>query len=850
MRFSVRVYRLLLKLYPATFRERYEAALERQFKDEYAEVTGRSQLGVLWLRTLLDFARSMPLQVAQEIGQDSRHALRTWRRSPFQALSILAVLAIAVGANTGVYSILDALLLRSLPFAEPHRLAVLDRGAPVPVFNRNAFYDWSQRSQYLENSTVYSSYFVNLDAGRSTGRARLTETSRTFFPMLGVRPLLGRGFDADDETPGRDPVAIIAHGLWLQQFGGDHRVIGSVVRLNGVPLTIVGVAPPGFDYPTKTQIWSSTVWEFMRIPKTGVTFWSVVGRLRPELSWRQAREAFAVDMRALFPPGHTPSQPPVLTPLRESLAGPVRQASFVLMGGTALLLLLACANIANVLLARTLARATEMKVRQALGASRARLVQQLLTEALLMALIAGVTGLTVAWWSTGLAALAQPAPLESQAYAVLDWRVLGFTAVMVAAIGVIFGVGPAVYAVRAGFAGASRVATPSVVHRRASGLLVAAQITITIVLLTGSLALGRTFVALLRVDSGFDVTSLVSVRASFAGAGYTEKGRARVYAEEGIRRISEIPGVVSASATELLPLAIGAHGLFGYTVDGTGPELPATVVPIAHQYFQTLGTRVLAGREFVAADLSSSEPIAIVNEELARRIGSDPRSFIGRRLVESGGSRLIVGVVQGIRDGGPSYTPQPQIFLPSRTPLALTFVARVAGDARDHLALIRDAVAVVDPKVTVFDAKTMEQRLEETLARPKVYATSVVFFGGLALLLAIVGLHGVVAHAVVRRTREMAIRLALGTTPMRLRGRVLGQTVAWVLLGAIPGIAVALSAGGYVRNLIPDADASLVTTCALVSVGTVTLAAAASWWASHRVSRLEIMSILRLDTGD
>jgi putative ABC transport system permease protein len=474
-----------------------------------------------------------------------------------------------------------------------------------------------------------------------------------------------------------------------------------------------------------------------------------------------------------------------------------------------------------------------------------------LTETVLMAAIAGTIGLLVAWWSTRLAALVQPPSLTSQAYEVLDWRVLGFSAALTLITGVIFGVGPAVYAVRGCFAVSSRTATPSTGQGRASGLLVAAQMTITIVLLTGSLALGRTFVGLLQVNPGFDVRPLVSLHVSFAGAGY-EGGRAREYYLEAIQRMRQVPGVVAASATQFLPLASGAHMASRFTIDSTGPETLATFVPIAPEYFRTLGTRVLAGREFTPSDLSSGESIVIINEELARVFGH-PASAVGRRLVDARSARTIVGVVQGMRDSGPTYAPEPQAFVPSRSPASLIFVARVngtTGAARDYLAPIRAAVAAVDPKVPVFDVKTMDERLDETLARPKVYATSVIFFGGLALLMAIVGLHGVVAHAVARRTREMAIRLALGTTPRRLRSRVLGRALGWVLLGAIPGIAVTLVSGGYLRNLIRGADGSLVATCAAVSAGTFALAAFASWWGSHRVSQLEIMSILRVETGD
>jgi putative ABC transport system permease protein len=803
----------------------------------------------LWVRTLWDLARSLPGQLAREIGQDAHHALRRWRHEPLQALSVLAVLAIAVGVNTGVYSVLDALLLRSLPFAEPERLASLDR-APIPMANAAAFDEWRRHSAYLADAAVHSSLEVNLDTGREVGRARLTETSSTFFSVLGRQPIIGRGFEAGDETPGTEPRAVISHALWQQQFGGDPRVIGASVRLNGTPLTIVGVAPPGLDYPAKTHIWSSTLWDFRRVPKTGVIFRLTIGRLQSGLTWAQAQQAFDVEVRSRQKPGAARGGvPPALTPLQTSLAGPVRQASLVLMAGAALLLLLACANIANLMLARVLARESELKIRLSLGASRGRVIQQLLTETVLLAVLAGTSGLLVAWWITSLAALVQPPALASQAYAVLDWRVLGFTAAITLATGLIFGIVPAWSVTRRRLETPSRTTTASPRLRVISGCLVAAQVTIAIVLVTGSAGLGRTFVGLLRVEPGFDVRSLVSLNVSFAGAGYDAPAKTQAYLRDAYERIQRLPGVRSASATEFLPLASGGYMAGRFTVDNTGPETLATVVPVSPRYFQTMGTRVVAGREFTDADLTSDEPIAVVNEPLARLFG-DLSSVIGHRLTDGRSTRVIVGVVQGMYDNGPIYAPEPQAFVVSRAPASVMLVASVDGNVRDALGPIRGAVASVDPKVAVFDAKTMAERLDETLARPKVYTTSVAFFGGLALLLAIVGVHGVVSHAVVQRTREMAIRLALGSTPSRLRGRLLSRTLGWVLLGALPGVVVSLVTGGYVRNLLRGANASLTAASASAFGATLVVAIAAIWWATRHVRALDVMAILRLEIGE
>jgi putative ABC transport system permease protein len=294
---SLRVYRWLVRLYPAGFRERYRAPLEQQFKDDYSDVRGGFGLLRFWGHTLIDFAISMPPQFAREIRQDSLHALRIWRRSPLHTAFAVAVLAIAIGANTGVFSVLNALLLRSLPFHEPERLAELHMfSAPGAMRDPSVFHEWRQNSAYLADATTYVSSEVNLEGTQQHAqRVRLTETASNFFSLFGRQPVLGRAFASGEDAQGRGGVAVIAHGLWQQLFGGDPRVVGSTLRVNGAALTIVGVAPAGFDYPQKTAVWSPTAFDFAHIPKTGVNMWVTLGRLAPALTWEQARQAFEAE---------------------------------------------------------------------------------------------------------------------------------------------------------------------------------------------------------------------------------------------------------------------------------------------------------------------------------------------------------------------------------------------------------------------------------------------------------------------------------------------------------------------------------------------------------------------------
>ena len=846
MRLSERLYRWLLRLYPARFREEYGTPLQRQFRDEYRDVASASSALRLWFRTLLDLARSVPVQVAREFSLDARHTLRLWRRRPLHTAFAMAVLTIAIGANTGVFSVLNALLLRSLPFHQPERLAAMWMFLPGGPSNPKVFHDWRRNSHYAADAFNYTSSEVNLEGVSQATRIRLTETSWNFFNVLGTRPWLGRGFAEGEDNPGTDGVAVIGYGLWQQLYGGQVGALGTALKVNGVPLTIVGIAPPAFDYPRGTAVWSSTVFDYQRIPKTTVAFWFAVARLKDGLSWSQASQAFEAEAYAASPHRRTADvmNRPALVALREELAGPVRQASLVLMAGAGLLLLLACANLANFLLAHTRAREQELMIRTALGASRGRLTQQLLTETVLLSGVATIAGLLVAWWITAAAFAVQPAQLASQAYSILDWQVLAFAALVSIVTGMLFGAGPVLYVSRRMFAVSGRTATPARRHTRIKSALILVQVAVTIVLLTGSAALGRTFLALLRVDNGYALDTVATMAVSFAGTPYMGE-RSRLYVDQAVRRLKEIPQVVSVSAGQSLPLTIEGYSAGQFNVDGAGTATLATTIPVAADYFATLGGRIVAGREFARPDLESSERIAIVNEDFARTFGG-VGSMVGRTVTAARGEpRRIVGVVRSMRAGGPLYPSHPQLFLPSRASSQLTFVVKVAGPATDRLAIVRDALASVDRKVPVFDVKTMEERLDETLARPRFYAIAVSFFGGLALFLSVIGVYGVVSSACGERLRELGIRLALGTTPTRVRVLLARRIVLLVAAGAAMGSLLASAAARPLHDLIPGSDATLATMIAIAIGGTLGIAVVATWAATRRVARLDIMSALR-----
>ena len=847
---SLRLYRWFLKLYPATFRENYAGLLEREFRDELRDSTGIATLSILWIQLIADLAVSVPLQLAREIAQDARHTLRLWSRRPWQTAFAIIALAVGTGASTGVFSVVNALLLRSLPFQDPGRLAYLTNFF-APHDSAAQFHEWRKQSSYLNDTALFEPFDANLGGAGEWHRAHIVQVSSNFFSVLGTQPVVGRGFALGDDVdgtgwglPGRNAVAVIGYGLWQALFGGDPKILGATIRLDGIPLTVVGVAPPGFDYPDKAVLWKPAA--FSR----GNNGWEVVARLKRGVAWAQARQAFAAEADRLWPE-RTPLQriqfPSRIIDLRDQLAGPTKNASLVLMASVAFILLIACTNVANLLLARTADRAAELSIRSALGASRARLSQQLLTECVLLALAASIAGVFVALWTTSIAARVQPAPIASQGYSILDGRVLTFAIGISVLSAVLFGLLPSLYAGRVHTFGA-RGFNDYKGARLVRETLVVAQVVLAVVLLASSLSVGRAFMRLVQVNRGFVPKDLVTVNVSLQGTAHQGDGRSLAYFEEVLSRVRRLPGVQSASATEFLPLYATSFIGGVFNVDGRPGRAAATVIPVFSDYFRTMGGSIVAGREFTAAEVQGNARVAIVSERFAAEFGS-ASDAIGHQIFR--GSRKIIGVVQAMdyrtAKNDPMDANPRLVFLPSTRPGGFfsTFVVRVEGRAEDRLAMIRDAIQSVDPQVPVFGAMTMEQRLDGVLARPQFYRTAISCFAAFALLLAMIGTYGVVSYTVAQRTYEMGVRIALGTTPAGLRLRLLRQALLTIGAGSVLGVAGAVLSGRFLESLVEGAKPASATTYAGTLISIVLISATGIWVATRPLARLDITEILR-----
>ena len=860
-----RIYRLLLKLYPARFREEYAGSLERQFQDEYREASGRGDKALLWLRALADLATSIPAQIAREVRQDLGYAVRVYRQRKLVTGLALGALALAIGATTGVFSVLNALLLRGLPFRDAERLVVVQESPVDDAKGRPVFYDWRDHSAYLQDAAAFLTWEANLSLPRASARAKVCETSSNFFAVLGVAPALGRAFGADEDVPGRAGVAVIGYGLWRRLFGGDPRALGSTVRLNDAPLTVVGIAPPGFDYPGNTDVWTPTAFDRRRLPGAGKFGGNVIGRLKPGLPMVQAGALFEADVRRLNPRSleGNPRDTPHLIPLREELAGPVGRASLVLMGAVVFVLLIACANVAHLLLSRTAERRQELTMRAALGASRARLVQQLVTESMALTLAAAAAGLVVAHWAARIATLARPvqlsalaaptARLSAQSYAILDWRVLAFTVGVAALTGVLFGVLPARLMGRMLVAGDAMRLQPGS-HGSGAGrmrsALIAAQAASTVVLLAGSLSMGRSFLKLVGADLGFRTERVVTLNASLNGARYTSDAARKRYYSDALERLRAIPGVESAGAVGSLPLIFNAASISARFHIDAAHQVSGSAVPASPGYFRAIGTSVVEGREFTDADLESSEPVAIVNEALARELGAKS-GLAGRKVFSFWGKKefTVVGVVRTERSVGPSRPGGPRLYylLDRQAWPFVTFAARTRGRPEPYLALCRNAVQQADPQIPVYDVKTLDQRLDDLLAGSRFYMAAVLFFAALALLLAVIGVYGVAAHSVAQRTHEIGVRIAVGAAPREVRLMLLRQSLLPVAAGMLAGGVAAAGLGRFIRHVMENAQPVGAGTCGAAALALMAAAAMAVWSATRRVSRMDPMSALRAE---
>ena len=803
---------------------------------------------------------------------DVRYAARMLRRSPGFTIVAVLTLALGIGANTAIFSVVDFALLRPLPYSSPGRLVYISefwpRATPVQTVPSPDFANWSDHDQLFDGLAAYGGGAeVNLTSDAGPERVQGVVITSNFFSLLGVRLLRGREFLSEEDSPGGRHVTLISQEVWSERFGSDPSLIGRSIKLDGIPYVVVGIVPAGFRFPddqfkarfflpmgvARAANWTSPQYFRLLRPlarlKRGVT----VAQAQAELDTLVARTA------TQEPPQFSRMRTEMevhVTPLKERLAAPARPILLMLFSFAGFLLLMCCVNVASLELARGAARQRELAVRAALGASRFRLYRQLLMECLALVTLAIPVALLVGFTAlNGLRVFAPPQipHLESMH---LDPAMLLFTIIVAIVTGIVFGLPPAIFASRTVPNEALKRCDhsgPGRGHRRVQSVLTVAQIAIAALLLVGSGLLGRSLVHLILVNSGFDPHHLLTVRLSLSGDDYSKSQQQTAFFEELVERLKVLPGIQSVGAGSGLPV-IGSASLRGTNVEDR-PQLPVGLRPdvstdvVSAQYLGTLHIPLLMGREFQARDSLGAPQVAIVNQAFVHQFFLD-RNPVGKHVkagAETDPWREIVGVVGNVRQLGPDHPESPEIYIPYlQEPTSDMFlVLRTAGDPAVPLAQVRAAVRELDSSQPVYDAATMEERLWLSIAPQRFSALLVGAFAVLAMILGAIGIYGVLAFSMARRTREIGIRVALGAQRLDLLRTVISEGLQPAMAGTAIGIAAAVGLTRYIASQLHGIKPTDPLTFAVVAILLLLVALLACYIPARRAMRVDPMVALR-----
>jgi len=796
--------------------------------------------------------------------QDLRYALRSLRQSPGFTLAAVFTLAIGLGGNTAIFSLVNGVLLRPLPFPRPEQLVMV--WGRHPAVGREAaslpdFLDWRSGAQSFEQlaGVALTNYPVN-----ARGEAELVSgavVTANFLRTLGVRPAIGRDFLPGEDSRAAPRVAILGYSYWQRRFGGQADAVGRQIDLGAEgPYTIVGVAPRDLRWEGEVDLWTPLATDSTRPRRAD--FLTVVGRLRPGATLLGAQNELAAVARRLEEryPDTNAAWSVQLVPLQEELVGNIRPALLIFMGAVGMVLLIACSNVANLMLARLTSRHREIAVRTALGASRSRLLRQVLVESVVLALLGGGAGLLLATWGMDALRVSQAGTIPRIESVTLDWRVLAFTLGLTLATGLAFGVVPALRLtgsdLQTGLRNGSRGATrgPGVGGARRG--LVIAEVAIAVVLLAGAGLMLRSFARLLEVNPGFRVDNVLTARISLPRAKYADQSRRVALYEQVNARMAATPGVLSVGLVSGAPLGDGAP-YNSFAIEHLPVTDPATVqdaetIVATTGYFTALNIPLLSGRLFGPEDRDGAPGVAVISQTMARRYwkGRDP---LGVRITRDDPNDpaarwyTIVGVVGDVRHERLAEAPYPQLYLPMAQDAGrrMILTARVSGDPLRVVTVLRRILAELDPQVPLSNVATMRERVADSAALPRASTTLLALFAATALLLALVGVYGVIAYGVTQRTREMGIRVALGARPREILRLVMGQGMAPVVAGLGLGLMSALAGSRVVRSLLYEVGPADLLTYILVTAAVLVAATAASYWPARRATRVDPIVALR-----
>jgi putative ABC transport system permease protein len=808
----------------------------------------------------------------EQLLQDVRFAARTLRKNPgFAAVAVLA-LALAVGANTAMFSVVYGILLRPLPYPDADRIAVvfmhwLPWDNPRGNMSMADFLDWKNQTTSFEDPSLFAAMGQRFDLTGDGSSEQVHGASATagFFSTLRARPILGRTFLPGEDRPASARVAVIGASLWQRRFGGRADVLGQPINLNGVPCTMVGVMPVDFHFPlADSEVWTN----LPVVPPTrrGPFFYRAFGRLKPGVTIQQAQaEANAIGRRIeqANPTTYSHLDLPVMS-IRESLVGSVRTPLVVMICAVCLVLLIAVVNVANLMLARATVREREMALRLSLGAGRGRLVRQLLTESVLLSGLGGLGGLALAYLGIVFLRAANPGNLPRIADVHVDGAVLAFTLLISVLTGILFGLAPALQSARADLSSTLKEGgrtTAGAGRQRTRAVLVVSEIALSLMLLVGAGLLLRSLLRLQRVDAGFDGAPerILTMTISPANRSYADEATGIAFYGRLLDRVRQLPGIEFASLSDGLPPDQESDA-DTFVIQGAPSRKDGnpvvTLDTVSPDYFRAMGIRLLQGRAFTERDGRESPPVAMVGESFARRFfpGENP---LGKRIKQSGPEltflpfREIVGVVADVKYTGLQDSRQTAYYLPytqnytRRTFLVVRSSPSAANDAANLAPMLRREIQAVDKDVVVAYVSTLQQAMRDSVTGPRFDAILLMLFAGVALLLAVIGIYGVIAYSVAQRTHEIGVRMALGARRADVLSLVLRQGAQLAAMGIAVGLGGALVFTRLMRALLFDTSVQDTFTFAAAAVGLFSIAVLASLIPAHRATRIDPMGALR-----
>jgi putative ABC transport system permease protein len=806
--------------------------------------------------------------------QDLRFGVRTLRKAPGFTTAAVLTLSLGIGANTAIFSLVNAVLLRQLPYRNSTQLAWVwatrtDRDKAF--YSIPNFIDTRDDNRSFAQLAAFANWGANLTGTGEPERLQGVRLSAGAFRMLGVEAAAGRTLKAEDDVTGNAPVVALSYGLWQRRFGGNQSVIGQALTLNGVAYTVVGVLPEHFTIPNAEMdlVTALRLEADPRRGERGSNFLRVFGRLNDGVTVAQARSDLArvtARLREQYPDDNAKLTTPNVLPLYEEIVGGYRAALWLLLGAVGMVMLIACTNLANLLLSRATSRQREVVIRSALGATRSRLVRQMLTESLLLAMIGGVLGLLVAVWGSSLLLTLSPAELPRVGEAVIDGRMLLFTLALSLASGIIFGLAPALQTTKSGFDAALKEGGRASSGGGPIGLrnaLVIVEVALSLALLIGAGLLIKSFTRLQSVSTGFDPSNLLTARLSLSATSYPRAEAVKVFYDKLAARLTRVPGVEAVGAASVLPLS-GIAARTEFTIVGH-PSITPADMPAAQDrwvspgYFRSMRISLIEGREFTEADHERARGVVVVDETLAQRYwpGGSP---MGAHLLLNYGTGEkprefeVIGVVGNVKHGSLNEEPAVTLYWPlaqvppsvaSSRAANLSIVVRSATGAQAMVANVRRELQAVDPQVPASTVKTMEQFLAASIASRRFNMLLLTAFAGAALVLSMSGLYAVISYRTSQHTREIAIRMALGASPGTVLRLFVVQGMKLALTGVALGLGAALILTRLISSLLFGTGATDPLTFAAVTVTLTLVALVACYFPARRATKVDPIAALR-----